>query len=213
MTGTSNKEHPWQSTTSSVCWSSAGEYQLHFQGRYYEHVEGAAMGSPISPIVANLYMQAFEVQALNTAPHPRSLWRRFVDDMFVVIQSSHKDSLIEHINSIDDRIRFTMEECRCDGSMPILDTLVIPQPDGDLSQCTENQPTLACIFSGTATIPLQQNTVWWAHYIIESEVCVPTPATKEGGRSPTEGLTRKQVPHMGFKQSENEDQYTLKSKP
>ena len=33
------------------------------------------MGSPISPIVANLYMETFEVQALNTAPHPPSLWR------------------------------------------------------------------------------------------------------------------------------------------
>ena len=34
-----------------------------FQGRYYEQVEGAAMVSPISPIVGNLYMEAFEVQA------------------------------------------------------------------------------------------------------------------------------------------------------
>ena len=27
-----------------------------FKGRFYEQQEGAAMGSPISPIVANLYM-------------------------------------------------------------------------------------------------------------------------------------------------------------
>ena len=50
-----------------------------FQGRYYEQVEGTAMGSPICLIVANLYMEAFEVKALNTAPHPPSQWRRFVD--------------------------------------------------------------------------------------------------------------------------------------
>ena len=30
-----------------------------FQGRYFEQMEGAAMGSPISPIVANLYMEDF----------------------------------------------------------------------------------------------------------------------------------------------------------
>ena len=41
-----------------------------FQGRFYEQQEGAAMGSPISPIVANLYMKQFENQAINTAPHP-----------------------------------------------------------------------------------------------------------------------------------------------
>ena len=28
-----------------------------FQGKYYEQVEGVAMGSPVSPIVANLYME------------------------------------------------------------------------------------------------------------------------------------------------------------
>ena len=42
-----------------------------FWGRFYEQQEGAAMGSPIGPIVANLYMEKFEQQAINTAPHPR----------------------------------------------------------------------------------------------------------------------------------------------
>ena len=33
---------------------------LSFQGQFYEQVEGAAMGSPVSPIVANLYMVYLE---------------------------------------------------------------------------------------------------------------------------------------------------------
>ena len=41
-----------------------------FQGHFYEQVEGAAMGSPVSPIVANLYMDYLEQKALSTAPHP-----------------------------------------------------------------------------------------------------------------------------------------------
>ena len=41
-----------------------------FQGRFYEQTEGAAMGSPLSPIIANLYMEAFEEKAINTSPTP-----------------------------------------------------------------------------------------------------------------------------------------------
>ena len=91
---------------------------LIFQGKFYEQTEGAAMGSPISPIIANLYMEAFETQAISTAPHPPSLWRRFVDDTFVIIQRAQKDSFIRHINTIDEKIQFTMEDSRSDGSMP-----------------------------------------------------------------------------------------------
>ena len=41
-----------------------------FHGQFFEQVEGAAMGSPVSPIVANLYMEYLEQKALSTAPHP-----------------------------------------------------------------------------------------------------------------------------------------------
>ena len=41
-----------------------------FQGQHFEQVEGAAMGSPLSPIVANIYMEHYETKALETAPHP-----------------------------------------------------------------------------------------------------------------------------------------------
>ena len=40
-----------------------------FQDQVYEQVEGAAMGSPVSQIVANLYMEYLEQKALSTAPH------------------------------------------------------------------------------------------------------------------------------------------------
>ena len=44
-----------------------------FQGKYYEHVQGAAMGSPIIPLIANIFMEEFEVKALSSFPTP-SLW-------------------------------------------------------------------------------------------------------------------------------------------
>ena len=41
-----------------------------FQDQLYEQTKGAAMGSPVSPIVAKIYMEAFENRAISTALHP-----------------------------------------------------------------------------------------------------------------------------------------------
>ena len=44
-----------------------------FQGKYYEQVYGAAMGFPISPLIANLFMEEFEVKAFSTFSHPQAM--------------------------------------------------------------------------------------------------------------------------------------------
>ena len=80
-----------------------------FQEKLYEQVEGAAMGSSISPIVANPYMEDFEMRALNTATQPPLMWRRFVDDTCVIIKAVQQQSFLNHINSIDKNIQFTSE--------------------------------------------------------------------------------------------------------
>ena len=104
-----------------------------FQGKYFEQVKGAAMGSSISPIVANLYMGNFEVEAIGSAPHPPYLWKRYVDNTFTIIQSSHRNEFLKYINSIDEHIQFICEDQREDGSMSFLDILITPEEDGSLS--------------------------------------------------------------------------------
>ncbi len=41
---------------------------FRYNGNCYEQVDGAAMGSPVSAVVPNLYMEFFEEEALNSAP-------------------------------------------------------------------------------------------------------------------------------------------------
>ena len=88
-----------------------------FQDKYYEQVEGAAMGPPISPIVANLYVDDFDMRAINTSPHPPFMWKRFVDDTFVAIKAAHKQNFLGHINSTDHHIQFR-EDSRPDRWQP-----------------------------------------------------------------------------------------------
>ena len=112
-----------------------------FQGQYYKQAEGVAMGSPLSPIVANIFMEKFETEALEIASHPPSLWTRFVDDTFVIFETQYKDEFFNRINSIDENIKFTAETTKADGSMPFLDVLVTPPSDGSLSTTVYRKPT------------------------------------------------------------------------
>ena len=101
-----------------------------FQNQCYEQVGGAAMGFPISPIVANLYMENFETRAISTSPHPPLMWKRFVDDTCVIIKEAHKQEFLKHINSIDPHIQFTSEDSKADGSTAFLDMLITPTKMG-----------------------------------------------------------------------------------
>ena len=93
-----------------------------FQDQFYEQVEGAAMGSPVSPIVANLYMEYLEQKALSTAHHhPPRFWCRYVDDTFVIHKEANKQGFLQHI--------------------PFLDTIVKPEADGSLSITVYRKPT------------------------------------------------------------------------
>ena len=113
---------------------------FHFQGRFYEQLHGAAVGSPISPIVTNLYMENFETKAISSPVHPPHIWKRFVDDTFVVIKLSRKEEFLDHINNLDPYIQFTTEDAKPDGSLPSLDTLVLIQPDNSLLTSVYRKP-------------------------------------------------------------------------
>ena len=96
-----------------------------FQDTFYEQTKGAAMGSPISPIIANIFMEVFEQRAITTALDPPRVWKRYVDDTLVVQQQKHQEEFLQHINTVDPSIQFTVEEAKEDGSIPFLDTIFI----------------------------------------------------------------------------------------
>ena len=119
------------------------------------------MGSPISPIVANLFMEDLEVQAIMTSPSPPVLWKRYVDDTFTIIHKQDKDAFLEHLNNIHPNIKFTSEETRPDGAIPFLDILITPKDDGSLQTSVYRKPTHTDLY-------LQ----WDSHHTIPSKYSV-----------------------------------------
>ena len=64
-----------------------------------------------------------------------------MDDTFVIHKEVNKQGFLQHTNSVDPAIKFTVEDNKEDGSIPFLDTTVKPEADGTLSITVYRKPT------------------------------------------------------------------------
>ena len=90
------------------------------------------MGSPVSPIIANLFMENFESLALSSFPSTLKFYGRYYDDAMCILKRSDVDNVTEHLNSIHPAIEFTFEYEQ-DNKIAMLDTLIHKNQDGCLS--------------------------------------------------------------------------------
>ena len=98
------------------------------------------MGSPVSPPVANLFMEDFEEKALAACENPPRFWGRYVDDVGSVIKQLLIDPFLEFLNSRHPAIKFTMEREE-DGHLAMLDVMMERQQDGHLKFKVYRKPT------------------------------------------------------------------------
>ena len=75
--------------------------------------------------------------AIHTAP---SVWLRYVHDTFVKIHEYFVSEFTEHLNSIDENIKFTTEP-RMQGKLPFLDSCTTLNDDGYLDLTVYQKPT------------------------------------------------------------------------
>jgi hypothetical protein len=106
-----------------------------YNGSFYNQKDGVTMGSPLVPVVANIYMEHFEKQAISSAVKKPARWYTFV------VWPHGEDELqgfLEHLNSIHQNIAFTME-VEQQGTLPFLDVLV-RRTDGSLGHWVYRKP-------------------------------------------------------------------------
>ena len=113
---------------------------FQYNGSIYEQKDGAAMGSPVSAVIANLYMESFEEQAITTSSYEPRIWKRYVDDTFTILDRENVDDFLQHLNNQQPSIRFTMETEK-DNKLAFLDTAVLREPDGRLTTSVYRKPT------------------------------------------------------------------------
>ena len=111
-----------------------------FNGKFYQQKFGTAMGSPVIPIVANIFMQDLETKAVQYSEFIPKIWYRYVDDTFVIIEKQDEDYFFEHINLINPSIQFT-KDLESDHKLPFLDVLIHRDISGTLNTTVYRKPT------------------------------------------------------------------------
>ena len=98
------------------------EVEFSFNDTMYRQVDGVAMGSPLGPILANVFVGYCE-DAVEDDQWPL-YYDRFVDDTFSIFTSEEKSvEFFNTLNNLHPSLRFTVE-CEKDGVLPFMDVSV-----------------------------------------------------------------------------------------
>ena len=98
-----------------------------FNDQHFLQIHGTATGTRMAPSYANLLMGKFEQQDIENATYKPFVWRRFIDDIFMVWTEGeeHLKTFISYLNSIHPTIKFTHEYSSSrNQTLPFLDVQV-----------------------------------------------------------------------------------------
>ena len=98
------------------------------------------MGSPLSPMIANMVMEEIVQPALNTYLNPPSLWWRYADGVYAIMEKTEVELFHDYLNTISTSIKFT-KELEKSGQLAFLDVSVQQMEDGSLATSVYRKPT------------------------------------------------------------------------
>lgn len=95
-----------------------------FKDNFYTQNKGMPMGSPISPIIADIVMEELLDTTLNKMEMRPRMMTKYVDDLFGILKTNQVENTLKTLNSFNRQIQFTLER-EMDNKLPYLDSLAI----------------------------------------------------------------------------------------
>ncbi|VDN38370.1 unnamed protein product [Dibothriocephalus latus] len=90
------------------------------------------MGSPLGPLLADIFMGKLEKFPLSDQIHMLKHYGRYVDEICAIAATeTDVDALLNAVNQAHPSIKFTLEMEKA-GSLPFLDVLLSRRPDGSV---------------------------------------------------------------------------------
>ena len=112
--------------------------EFSFNNNMYQQIDGVAMGSPLGPALANIFVGHQEQKLFNVVNRPLAYFR-YVDDTFAVFNSEDDcNAFLSHLNSLHPSLPFTHEK-ESNHSLPFLDMLV-ERRDSEFSTSVYRKP-------------------------------------------------------------------------
>ncbi|XP_062711953.1 uncharacterized protein LOC134289692 [Aedes albopictus] len=99
-----------------------------YKGKYYKQIFGTAMGSPLSPAVADLVMESLLDNVVGKIDCPVPVLKKYVDDLILALPPDKIAEVLNIFNSFDPNIQFTCE-MEQDGKIPFLDMTLVRKHD------------------------------------------------------------------------------------
>ena len=78
-----------------------------FDDQIYQRNNGAAIGSPLGPILAGIFMVQLETRIVPTLRNVVWNWKTFVDDTIGYVKNGSIDIILSKLNSFHPNIQFT----------------------------------------------------------------------------------------------------------
>ncbi|CAF2145990.1 unnamed protein product [Rotaria magnacalcarata] len=101
------------------------EVPFRFLNNTYIQQDGVAMGSPLAPILADIFISKLELKLNKFSINKPLIWKRYVDDVFCIFHNSQKISkFLISINKWHKNINFTLQNEE-DDEIAFLDVLII----------------------------------------------------------------------------------------